>query len=135
MSRTAKISLVSYPTLPSDLPDRLSKTLERMGEHVDHAAALESDLVAFPEICNTLGASDAWQFEPLDGPTITTIGKKAKAHGIYIVCPMGTFDSEGRKRNSSVLIGRDGGHFFRYWLPDLALFDALEMLKDPQPPL
>ena len=37
------------------------------------------------------------------------MGKKAKAHGIYIVCPMGTFDSEGRKRNSSVLIGRDGG--------------------------
>ena len=34
-------------------------TLERMGEHVDHAATLKSDLEAFPEICNTLGASDA----------------------------------------------------------------------------
>jgi len=79
-----------------------------MGEYVDHAATLESDLVAFPEICNTLGAANAWQFEQLDGPTITAMGKKAKTHGIYIVCPMGTFDSDGRKRNSSVLVGRDG---------------------------
>ena len=108
MSRNATISLVNYPTLPSDLPDRLTKTLERMGRYIDDAAALGSDLVAFPEICNTIGSGNSWQFEQLDGPTISAMGKKAKERGIYVVCPMGTFDSEGNRRNSSVLIGRDG---------------------------
>ena len=108
MSKNATISLVSYPTLPADQPDRLSKTLERMSGYIDDAATLGSDLVAFPEICNTLGAVDCWQFEGLDGPTVTAMGKKASDRGIYVVCPMGTLDSEGKRRNSSVLIGRDG---------------------------
>ncbi len=108
MSRDATISLVSFPTLPSDSPDRLARTLERMGECVDQAAALRSDLVAFPEICNTLGAAEPWQFEQLDGPTIATMGRKAKEHGIYVVSPLGTYDEQGDRRNSSVLIGREG---------------------------
>jgi len=108
MSRHATISLVSYKPVPGDDPNRMDKTLEKMGTHVDQAAALESDLVAFPEICNTLGAPDVWQFEELDGPTITAMSKKAREHGVYVVCPMGTMDGETR-RNSSVLIGRGGG--------------------------
>ena len=108
MSRNATVSLVSYPPLPPDLPDRLAKTLELMGEYIDHASILGSDIVAFPEICNTLGATECWQFEELDGKTITAMSKKAKEHGIYVVCPLGTFDTEGRRRNSSVLLDRDG---------------------------
>lgn len=107
MSRNATISLVSYSPVPGDTPDRLGKTLELMGTHVDQAAAMKSDLVAFPEICNTLWAPGPWQFEELDGPTITAMSKKAKERSIYVVCPMGTMESE-RRRNSSVLIGRDG---------------------------
>ncbi|MBT3272432.1 MAG: carbon-nitrogen hydrolase family protein [Spirochaetales bacterium] len=108
MARNAAISLVSFPTLPPNTPNRLAGTLNRMGDCVGQAAALGSDLVAFPEICNTLGAEDCWQYEELDGPTISEMAKRAKKHGIYIVCPMGTFDSQGAKRNSSVLIDRSG---------------------------
>ncbi|MHC4644761.1 MAG: carbon-nitrogen hydrolase family protein [Planctomycetota bacterium] len=105
--RKATISLVSLPTLPRAEPDRLNKTLANMGRHIEEAAALGSDLVAFPEIANYLGAERPWRFEPLDGPTITAISKKARQHSIYVVCPMATL--EGAKRyNSSVLIGRDG---------------------------
>ena len=49
MDRKAKISLVSFPPLSSDKSDRLNKTLVRMGQYIDHAAELRSDLVAFPE--------------------------------------------------------------------------------------
>ena len=108
MSRSATISLVSYPPVSGGDPDRLDKTLERMGGFVDQAANLDSDLVAFPEICNYLGAPDRWQFEPLDGPTITALSRKAKANSIYVVCPFGTYDDDGNRRNSATLIGRDG---------------------------
>ena len=105
--RKATISLVSLPTLPRNNADRLNKTLENMGRHIDEAAALGSDLAAFPEIANQLGAADPWQFEPLDGPTIAAMSKKAKESSIYVVCPMGTLEND-KRYNSSVLIGRDG---------------------------
>ena len=107
MSRSATISLASYKPLRPDEPGRAKKTLDRMGEHVDQAAKLNSDLVAFPEICSHLGASDPWQCEPLDGPTITAMAAKARQHGIYVVCPLPTADG-GVRHNSSVLLGRDG---------------------------
>jgi hypothetical protein len=105
--RKATVSLVSFPTLPRSESDRLNKTVENMGKHIAEAAMLGSDLVAFPEIAPTLGSADPWRFEPLDGPTITALSKKAKQHSIYVVCPMGTLEN-GRRRNSSVLLGRDG---------------------------
>ena len=105
--RKAIISLVSFPTLPRNEPDRLSKTLANMGKHIEEAAMLGSDLVAFPEIANQLGSADPWQFEPLDGPTITAMSKKAKQLSIYVVCPLGTLEN-GQRYNSSVLIGREG---------------------------
>ncbi|HUW20344.1 MAG TPA: carbon-nitrogen hydrolase family protein [Sedimentisphaerales bacterium] len=105
--RKATVSLVSFPTLPRNEPDRLNKTLENMSRHIAEAAALGSDLAAFPEIANTLGSAEPWQFEPLDGPTVSAISKAAKRHSIYVVCPMGTLE-EGIHYNSSVLIGRDG---------------------------
>lgn len=108
MSRNATISLVSFPCrLPADEPDRLAKTLRQMGEHVDQAAAAGSDLVAFPEACNTWGAANPWTFEPLDGPTVAALAGKAKERAIWVVCPM--FSLEGdKRRNSSVLIDRQG---------------------------
>ena len=108
MSREATISLVSFPTLPADEADRLRKTLAKMSEYIDQAAELGTDLVAFPEICSRLDGPDPLQFdESLDGPTVTTMAWKAREHGIYVVCPLITRE-EGRRYNSSVLIGRDG---------------------------
>ncbi|HCK16028.1 TPA: hypothetical protein DHW51_18030 [Candidatus Poribacteria bacterium] len=107
MDRKAKISLVSFPPLSSDKSDRLNKTLVRMGQYIDHAAELGSDLVAFPEICNYLGDKDPWQFEPLDGPTVTAMSQKAREHSLYVVCPLGTIEN-GNRYNSSVLINRGG---------------------------
>ena len=108
MTRNATISLVSFPTLPATEPNRLHKTLANMGCYVDQAADVRSDLVAFPEICNLLGASDPWHAgEPLDGPTITAMSQKARENRIYIVCPLVTLE-DGRYYNSSILLDRDG---------------------------
>lgn len=108
MSRKATISLVSFPTLAPDEPERLRKTLARMSTFIDQAAVLGSDLVAFPEICNRLGRPNDLRFdEPLDGPTITTMAQKAREHGLYVVCPLVTREA-GKRHNSSVLLGRDG---------------------------
>ena len=107
-SRPANISLVSYPRIPSEEPDRLNKTLERMGGYIEQAAHCKSDLIAFPEICNYLGASSGvWDGEPLDGPTVAAISSEAKEHGIYVVCPMVT-QHDGKKHNSSILFDRSG---------------------------
>ena len=107
MNRTAKVALVNLPLLPADAPDRLNRTLRRMGECVDYAARLGSDLVAFPEICSTLGAAEPWQFQPLDGPTVSAMSRTARECGIYVVCPVLTLE-DGKRYNSSVLISRDG---------------------------
>ena len=107
MNRKAKISLVGFGPLKSSEKDRLKKTLAKMEDCVDQSAQLKSDLIAFPEICNYLGDINPWQFEPLDGPTVTAMSRKAKQHNLYVVCPLGTIEN-GNKYNSSVLIGRNG---------------------------
>ena len=124
VSRPATITAVSYPPLPREEPDRLNKTLARMGEYVDQAARLRSDLIAFPETCNhyaegrPLGAGQHLSHNPqfphkytdgesLDGPTVTAMSRKAAEKKIYVVCPLHTVEN-GTLYNASVLLGRDG---------------------------
>jgi beta-ureidopropionase len=107
ISRPATITVVSYPPLPKDEPERLNKTLRRMTDYIDQAAQLGSDLVAFPEICNHYGESPEWVFESLDGPTVTALSRKAAGKNIYVVCPLATIEN-GTRYNASVLLGRDG---------------------------
>ncbi|MFC2075565.1 carbon-nitrogen hydrolase family protein [candidate division KSB1 bacterium] len=110
-ARPATISLVNFPTLTADEPDRLNKTLKLMGRFIEQARLSDADLVVFPEICNHLGSGDdeaTWAGEPLNGPTVTAISAEARKNGIYVVCPLVTIEG-GKRYNSSVLIGRDGG--------------------------
>jgi predicted amidohydrolase len=44
--------------VPGDDPDRRTKTLAKMTQHVSEAAAQNADLVVFPEICAYLNAPD-----------------------------------------------------------------------------
>ena len=67
LSRFANISLVNFPTLPPDEPGRLQKTLDRMCGYIAEAAQEQSDLVAFPEICNCLETAD-----PSNAPSLST---------------------------------------------------------------
>jgi hypothetical protein len=103
------ISLAMLPYLPYE------QAQARMAELVDRAAESGADLVAFPEVCTNMGSPNPWQGEPLDGPTLQAMGRKAKQQGIYIVCPLLTLE-EGRLFNTALLIGRDGslvGHYHK----------------------
>ncbi len=67
MSRSSTVSLVSFPTLPPDEPDRFEKTLAKMATCVDEAAQSRSELVAFPETCNYLHSGPtSLEAEPLE---------------------------------------------------------------------
>jgi hypothetical protein len=117
MSRNASITLAMLPYLPPDEPDRREKMVDRITALIDQAAGLGSDLVAFPEMSTTDGAANPWQFEPVDGPSLEAVSRKARQHGIYVVFPFLTLE-DGRRFNSSMLIGRDGslaGHYHKYF--------------------
>ena len=107
MNRNATVSLVSYSPVAGDDPDRLSKTLDKMGMHITQAASQKADLVVFPEICSYLGAPDAWVFEELDGPTVTAMAAAARTHSVYVVIPQAIMGGD-KRRNSSILIDRAG---------------------------
>ncbi len=117
MNRNITVSLAIQEFLPPGVPNRLKSTLELMEDLVDQAVDTGADLVAFPEMSNTCGASDEWQFEPLDGPTLAAMARKARQRGIAIICPLLTLE-DGTRYNSSVLIGPDGktlGHYHKYF--------------------
>ncbi len=107
MNRKLNLSLAMLPYLPADAPKRLERTRENILALIDQAAATGVDLVAFPEMCTTDGSNNLWQFEPLDGPTLSAISEQARRRQIYVVCPLLTLE-DGRRYNSSVLVGRDG---------------------------
>ena len=90
MNRTATVSLVSYSPVAGDAPDRLAKTLEKMGMHITQAAAQKADLVVFPEICSYLGAPDAWVFEESSacGPCLsgTVLALQQRSIWVTSVC-------------------------------------------------
>ena len=109
MSRRATISLVSFPPLAENAPNRLDATVRRMQTFVRRAASEGADLVAFPEVCNVLGgpAHDVPHREPLDGPTVRAMASAAAERGVYVVCPLDTIE-DGVCYNSSVLLDRRG---------------------------
>ena len=108
MGRYANISLVNFPTLPADEPGRLQKTLDRMCGYIADAAQGQSDLVAFPEICNCLDTANPWNAaETLDGPTVAALSQAARQHELYVVCPL-LVSEDGQRYNCAVLIGRQG---------------------------
>ena len=107
--RNAKISLAVYNGVegaPED--ERLAKALGQMTDLVGQAADAGSDLVAFPEVANRLGSANLWSFEPLDGPTLQAMSEAARDHGIWVACPLPTIHDGGVRRNSSILIDRNG---------------------------
>jgi predicted amidohydrolase len=106
--RKATVSLVSYETVDPSETNRLDKTVEQMSDNVAQAASVGSDMVAFPEAVARLGASNIWEFEDMDAPTVSAMRKAAEKNSIYVVCPLPMMEN-GIRRNSSVLIDRGGG--------------------------
>jgi len=79
-----------------------SRPLERILALVEQEGARGTDLIILPEACT--GQEHP---ETLDGPTITSMCRLAKAHRTYIICPIDRQDGP-RRLNTAVLVDREG---------------------------
>jgi len=90
-------------------------SIEKNREHVlsllDLALRQQPDLVCLPETFTThsvpIVESIAELAEPLPGPTVEIIARKAREHGCYIICPIVT-RRDGACWNSAVVVDRSG---------------------------
>jgi len=79
------------------------KSVDEVAKMVDQEGAKGVDLICLPELWN--GQGEKWQ--TLDGPIIKRMGRLAKKHSTYIVCPLDRRDAK-KRLNTAVLIERDG---------------------------
>lgn len=92
----------------------LAQDLEHLLGLFAQAALPGTDLVVFPELCNTpyFGATgnDAYKLwaEPLDGPTLTAFRRAAKEHGTAVVLGFYEAGADGELYNSGAVIDADG---------------------------
>lgn len=90
--------------------------VEQMVQHLKQTAPYKPDFVCFTEVARELGCaqdSDAWQGEPIPGPTTKAIGNVAKEIGTHVIVGMQELIDE-QTFNAAVLIGRDGNVMGRY---------------------
>ena len=90
-------------------------SIEKNREHVmgllDLAIHQHPDLVCLPEGFTTasvpiVGSAEELA-EPVPGPTIDLVSKKAREHGCYIICPIIT-RRDGACWNSAIIVDRSG---------------------------
>ncbi|MBI4556034.1 MAG: carbon-nitrogen hydrolase family protein [Candidatus Hydrogenedentes bacterium] len=119
MACYARISAIMYRG-SSIQENHVAANIEEVCALIDRAALDEPDLIALPECFNALGLRDRSLIstaEPLDGPTVRTIAKKASEHHAYIVCPL--YERRDDKTyNSAVLLDRQGevaGVYHKMW--------------------
>jgi len=88
----------------------LEKNLKRAISLVKEATLDKPDIVCLPEVFPTFGLSlkEAVNIaEPIPNTITEMMGKLAKEHRMYIICPM-LIEEGGRVYNSAILIGREG---------------------------
>src|SRR5262245_13819906 len=86
-------------------------SVQRALDLIDRAAEQGAQLVVLPENASYMGteAEKKRLAEPVDGPTFSRFGEKAKQHGIWLVAgTMPEISSTGRPYNTSVLFDPEG---------------------------
>ena len=84
--------------------------LKRIDKSIDEAAQMGADLVCFAETMNDRGTNLKWEekFETMDGTFCTMMRKKAKEKGIFLFFSFHELDEYGARRNTAVLVDRQG---------------------------
>ena len=104
-----KIALGQFKVTQGDTRANLNKMLEM----VDSAAAVGADLVVFPELAYTgyfLESFDLQSLaEPVDGPFVQQLRKKAKEKRIHIIAGYAEAGAvKGKMYNSCVFVDDEG---------------------------
>ena len=106
MGKPARIATICQngEILPS-VEENRSLIIRRL----EHALAVNPDLVVLPETFTTVGAGkdSSNHAESIPGPTTDACSALAKANAAYIVCPILT-KRDGAVWNSAVILGRNG---------------------------
>ena len=84
------------------------ENLKHIEECFDRAAAEGVDLVGFSEDANTTWTDNLQAYETLDGPFCTLMKRKAKEHSCYAFFSLHELDEHGCKKNTAVLVDRNG---------------------------
>lgn len=104
MARNVRITTVAF-----NGGKNLKDLYRKLGEALDFAAVEKPDIVALPETMNTCELHTGWQRfgETVPGPTTDVVGRLARAHSMYVWCPLVVKHGK-RIANAAVLIDRDG---------------------------
>ena len=87
---------------------RLKQALSLLGE----AGTKNVDIAVLPEAF--ADAPGKMTYEAIDGPTISAVSKMAQAWSFVVVAPIGELETDGAKRNTAVIISREGKTIGRY---------------------
>lgn len=101
-----------------DSQDNKNQNLTKIEEFIDEAAGRGAKLIGMPEMVNYVGSEEG-EFEnaePIPGPTIERLMKKARQHQVWLHCGsiFETIPGEKKLYNTSVLLNPQGEVVAKY---------------------
>ncbi|MGO8747728.1 MAG: carbon-nitrogen hydrolase family protein [Thermoguttaceae bacterium] len=93
---------VKVATIPIGFGGDHDRKLKLASEHLEAAGAEGTDIACLPE---EFAGTTA---EPIPGPTTQAIGKLARKHRMYVLCPIREQAPDGKQYNTVVLLDRSG---------------------------
>src|SRR5439155_4383000 len=119
----ARSRIIDYKVKdPIEVLKRVDKSLDELEQIIHQAGQEKCDALAFPE--DTLGLLH-WEGANQEGAKkvlpeavqrmLDRLGRAAATHRMYLVVCSDLPDSEGAKRNTAFLLGRDGKEVGRYY--------------------
>ena len=109
----------SMGSIKDDPVDIRHKMNEKLADYVDQAAVAGVNVLGFQELCNQPYfcplLDNKWfaAAEPADGPTISLMRDRARAHGMALVVPIFEIEDD-RYYNTAVIIDADGTVLGKY---------------------
>lgn len=118
MSRCVRVAALQLPPPEGDTPDPIRQSnLDHALAYIDEAGQRGCDIACLPEVFSTYGATfPSWETVP--GSVIEAIGKAAARWRTYVIAPVAGI-VDGVRRNTAVILGRDGslvGQYFKVHL-------------------
>ena len=103
-----KVRLASVYLEYKELGFPYEENLKRIEQSFDRAAKRGVDLIGFAEDINTSRTDKAQLYEALDGTFCKLMQRKAKEHSCYEFFSLHELDENGSKKNTAVLLDRNG---------------------------
>lgn len=118
MPRIVHVGALQLPPPVAAEPAQVrTANLESALAYIDEAGRRGCDIACLPETFQTYGLpldlpDDQWETVP--GPVIDRLAARARRHRMYVIAPLAAL-VHGLRRNSAVVLGRDGGIVGQYF--------------------